>query len=51
MGDRGSGVAPHDKEKLFHRFMQGRGRRGRTGLGQLLAVIQLIQDGGAYLAP
>jgi signal transduction histidine kinase len=34
--DNGPGIAPHDKERLFHRFIQGRGRRGRSGLGLYL---------------
>jgi signal transduction histidine kinase len=34
--DKGSGIAPQDKEKLFHRFIQGRGQRGRSGLGLYL---------------
>ena len=34
--DNGSGIAPQDKEKLFHRFIQGRGRRGGSGLGLYL---------------
>jgi signal transduction histidine kinase len=34
--DNGSGIAPQDKELLFHRFIQGRGRRGKAGLGLYL---------------
>lgn len=34
--DRGPGVPPQEKEKLFHRFIQGRGRRGGAGLGLYL---------------
>lgn len=34
--DNGSGIAPQDLEQLFHRFIQGRGRRGRAGLGLYL---------------
>ncbi|MBW4602973.1 MAG: HAMP domain-containing protein [Calothrix sp. FI2-JRJ7] len=34
--DNGSGIAPADLELLFHRFIQGRGRRGRAGLGLYL---------------
>jgi signal transduction histidine kinase len=34
--DNGPGIAPHEKERLFHRFIQGRGRRGRSGLGLYL---------------
>lgn len=34
--DRGPGVPPHEKDKLFHRFIQGRGRRGGAGLGLYL---------------
>lgn len=34
--DQGSGIAPQDREQLFHRFVQGQGRRGRSGLGLYL---------------
>ena len=34
--DYGLGIAPQDKERLFHRFIQGRGRRGSSGLGLYL---------------
>jgi signal transduction histidine kinase len=36
VSDNGPGIAPHDKERLFYRFIQGRGRRGRSGLGLYL---------------
>jgi signal transduction histidine kinase len=36
VSDRGSGVAPQEQEYLFHRFIQGRGRRGGAGLGLYL---------------
>ncbi len=36
VSDRGPGIAPHEKEQLFHRFIQGRGRRGSCGLGLYL---------------
>ncbi|MBA3920963.1 MAG: CHASE3 domain-containing protein [Nostocaceae cyanobacterium] len=34
--DQGSGIAPQEKEQIFHRFIQGRGRRGKSGLGLYL---------------
>ncbi len=34
--DQGLGIAPEEKKQLFHRFMQGRGRRGKAGLGLYL---------------
>ncbi|WP_341529390.1 ATP-binding protein [Nostoc sp. UHCC 0302] len=34
--DYGSGIAPQEQEKLFHRFIQGRNQRGRSGLGLYL---------------
>ncbi|WP_427161988.1 sensor histidine kinase [Aliinostoc sp. HNIBRCY26] len=34
--DQGVGIAPKDQEKLFHRFIQGQSRRGRSGLGLYL---------------
>lgn len=34
--DQGIGIAAKDQEKLFHRFIQGPGRRGRSGLGLYL---------------
>lgn len=46
--DRGSGVAPQDKERLFHRFMQGRGRRGRAGLGLYLCR-QIVEAHGGVI--
>jgi signal transduction histidine kinase len=36
VSDNGPGIAHNDREKLFHRFIQGRGRRGRSGLGLYL---------------
>jgi len=47
VSDRGPGVAPHDKQRLFHRFMQGRGRRGRAGLGLYLCRQIIEAHGGA----
>ncbi len=31
--DKGPGITPQQKERLFHRFIQGRNRVGRAGLG------------------
>lgn len=36
VSDRGCGIAPQEQEYLFHRFIQGRGRRGGAGLGLYL---------------
>ncbi len=46
--DNGSGIAPQDKERLFHRFIQGRGRRGRSGLGLYLCR-QIIEAHGGTI--
>lgn len=46
--DRGLGVAPQDRQKLFHRFMQGRGRRGRAGLGLYLCR-QIVEAHGGEI--
>lgn len=34
--DQGPGILPQEREHLFHRFVQGRGRRGGAGLGLYL---------------
>lgn len=34
--DNGPGIATQDKDRLFHRFIQGRNRSGRAGLGLYL---------------
>lgn len=47
--DSGPGIAPHDKEKLFHRFIQGRGRRGGAGLGLFLCR-QIIEAHGGSIS-
>jgi signal transduction histidine kinase len=44
--DRGPGVPPQEKEKLFHRFIQGRGRRGGAGLGLYLCRQIVVAHGG-----
>ncbi|MDF5713484.1 MAG: ATP-binding protein [Rhizonema sp. NSF051] len=36
VSDRGPGIPPQEKERLFHRFTQGQGRRGTAGLGLYL---------------
>jgi len=44
--DRGPGVLPQEKDKLFHRFIQGRGRRGGVGLGLYLCRQIVVAHGG-----
>ncbi len=44
--DRGCGISPQEKEKLFHRFIQGRGRRGGAGLGLYLCRQIVAAHGG-----
>ena len=44
--DRGPGVPPQEKDKLFHRFIQGRGRRGGAGLGLYLCRQIVVAHGG-----
>lgn len=46
--DRGPGIPPQDRERLFHRFIQGRGRRGKSGLGLYLCR-QIIQAHGGSI--
>ncbi|MEH2175577.1 ATP-binding protein [Nostoc sp.] len=46
--DYGSGIAPQAQEKLFHRFIQGRGHRGRSGLGLYLCR-QIIEAHGGII--
>lgn len=46
--DKGPGIAPHEKEKLFHRFIQGRNRRGKVGLGLYLCR-QIVQAHGGTI--
>ena len=46
VSDKGSGIAPQEKEKLFHRFIQGRNRRGRVGLGLYLCRQIVVAHGG-----
>ncbi|MCP6758406.1 MAG: ATP-binding protein [Fischerella sp. CENA71] len=46
--DYGPGIAPQDKEKLFYRFVQGRGRRGKSGLGLYLCR-QIIEAHGGTI--
>lgn len=50
VADSGPGIAPQEKEKLFHRFIQGRGRRGGAGLGLFLCR-QIIEahDGSIHV--
>ncbi len=46
--DYGSGITPQAQEKLFHRFIQGRGHRGRSGLGLYLCR-QIIEAHGGNI--
>ncbi|MBE8991531.1 ATP-binding protein [Nostoc sp. LEGE 12450] len=46
--DYGSGIAPQAQEKLFHRFIQGRGHCGRSGLGLYLCR-QIIEAHGGNI--
>ena len=46
VSDKGTGIAPQEKEKLFHRFIQGRNRRGRVGLGLYLCRQIVAAHGG-----
>lgn len=46
--DNGPGIAPHEKERLFHRFIQGRGRRGGAGLGLYLCR-QIVEAHGGTI--
>ncbi|WP_242054962.1 ATP-binding protein [Nostoc flagelliforme] len=48
VSDYGSGIAPQAQEKLFHRFIQGRGHRGRSGLGLYLCR-QIIEAHGGNI--
>lgn len=45
--DNGSGIATADLEQLFHRFIQGRSRRGKAGLGLYLCRQIISAHGGA----
>ncbi|HEY9875799.1 MAG TPA: ATP-binding protein, partial [Candidatus Obscuribacterales bacterium] len=42
------GIAPQEKERLFHRFIQGRGRRGGAGLGLYLCR-QIVEAHGGTI--
>lgn len=46
--DYGPGIAPQAQDKLFHRFIQGRGHRGRSGLGLYLCR-QIIEAHGGNI--
>ncbi|MFN6470102.1 MAG: ATP-binding protein [Nostoc sp. SerVER01] len=46
--DQGSGIAPQNKKQLFHRFVQGQGRCGRSGLGLYLCR-QIIEAHGGNI--
>lgn len=49
VGDKGPGIAPQEKERLFHRFIQGRGRRGGAGLGLYLCR-QIVEAHGGKIS-
>ena len=46
--DKGPGIATQEKERLFHRFIQGRGRRGGAGLGLYLCR-QIVEAHGGKI--
>jgi signal transduction histidine kinase len=46
--DKGPGIANQEKERLFHRFIQGRGRRGGAGLGLYLCR-QIVEAHGGKI--
>ncbi|MDZ8054938.1 MAG: ATP-binding protein [Aulosira sp. ZfuVER01] len=46
--DKGPGITPLEKEKLFHRFIQGKSRRGKSGLGLYLCR-QIIENHGGMI--
>lgn len=48
VSDNGPGITVQEKERLFHRFTQGRGRRGRSGLGLYLCR-QIIEAHGGTI--
>lgn len=45
--DQGLGIAPEEKERLFYRFIQGRTRRGKSGLGLYLCRQIVEAHGGS----
>lgn len=46
--DRGPGISTQEKDRLFHRFIQGRGRRGGAGLGLYLCR-QIVEAHGGKI--
>jgi signal transduction histidine kinase len=46
--DNGPGIAPQEKERLFHHFIQGRGRTCRDGLGLYLCR-QIVEAHGGTI--
>lgn len=48
VGDKGPGISAQEKERLFHRFIQGRGRRGGAGLGLYLCR-QIVEAHGGKI--
>lgn len=46
--DNGPGISPQEKERLFHRFIQGRARRGGAGLGLYLCR-QIVEAHGGTI--
>jgi signal transduction histidine kinase len=49
VGDRGPGISTQEKNRLFHRFIQGRGRRGGAGLGLYLCR-QIVEAHGGKIS-
>ncbi|MBD2449497.1 HAMP domain-containing histidine kinase [Nostoc sp. FACHB-152] len=45
--DQGLGISPQEKERLFHRFIQGRTRSGKSGLGLYLCRQIVEAHGGS----
>ena len=45
--DQGPGIPEHERERLFYRFVQGRGRRGGAGLGLYLCRQIIEAHGGS----
>lgn len=45
--DQGPGIPEHERERLFYRFVQGRGRRGGAGLGLYLCRQIVEAHGGS----
>jgi two-component system sensor histidine kinase BaeS len=46
VADRGPGVSPDDRERIFERFVQSGARRGRLGLGLYICKKIVALHGG-----